>query len=201
MKKRHLLFFAAVVLILATLLVGCSDDSNEFDGKNIVKFVLNDGTLDYKTASTNTEINFVYHPGSYILDPAEIPGYKLYRTGYNFTGWYTDKDCSPANAWNFKTPFELPELTLYAGWEKAVTYSYTVCYVDGDKEVSLGVYDKVSEGDRLVLSGVFEGMDSGEITLTNKATGEDMVLECSFTERQKKILKAGSLLSFAKENK
>ena len=62
-------------------------------------------------------------------------------------------------------------------------------------------YDKVSEGDRLVLSGVFEGMDSGEITLTNKATGEDMVLECSFTERQKKILKAGSLLSFAKENK
>ncbi len=62
-------------------------------------------------------------------------------------------------------------------------------------------YDKLTEGDELMLSGVFEGMDSGKVKLTKVSTGEEFELECSFTDRQKKILKAGSLLSFAKETK
>ena len=42
-------------------------------------------------------------------------------------------------------------------------------------------------------------MDKGEITLTNETTGESFQLVCSFTERQKAILKAGGLLSFTKK--
>ena len=61
-------------------------------------------------------------------------------------------------------------------------------------------YDKLSEGDNLVLDNVFEGMNSGEIILTDETTGEKIPLTCSFTERQKGILKAGSLLAYAKEN-
>ena len=121
MKKRHLVFFAAVMVLCALLLTGCSGDELDLDGKNIVTFVMNEGTLDYKTSRTDTEIYFAYHPGTYILDPAEIPNYQLYRAGYNFTGWYTDKECSPASKWDFTTPFNVPELTLYAGWEKAIT--------------------------------------------------------------------------------
>ena len=60
-------------------------------------------------------------------------------------------------------------------------------------------YDKLSQGDKLTLSNVFEGMDKGEITLTNETTGESFALSCSFTERQKEILKAGGLLSFTKK--
>ena len=60
-------------------------------------------------------------------------------------------------------------------------------------------YDKLSQGDKLTLSNVFEGMDNGEITLTNETTGESFALSCSFTERQKEILKAGGLLSFTKK--
>ena len=60
-------------------------------------------------------------------------------------------------------------------------------------------YDKLSQGDKLTLSNVFEGMDKGEITLTNETTGESFQLVCSFTERQKAILKAGGLLSFTKK--
>ena len=59
-------------------------------------------------------------------------------------------------------------------------------------------YEKISEGDALTLNGVFAGMDSGEITLKNESNGETIILACSFTERQKKILKAGGLLAFAK---
>ncbi len=61
-------------------------------------------------------------------------------------------------------------------------------------------YDKISEGDALYLTDVFAGLDSGEITLTNETNGENIALECSFTERQKKILKAGGLLAYAKGN-
>lgn len=61
-------------------------------------------------------------------------------------------------------------------------------------------YDKVSQGDVLRLSDIYAGMDSGEITLTDVTTGEQFTLVCSFTQRQKEILKAGSLLKYvAKE--
>ena len=60
-------------------------------------------------------------------------------------------------------------------------------------------YDKLNQGDKLTLSNVFEGMDKGEITLTNETTGESFVLVGSFTERQKAILKAGGLLSYTKK--
>ena len=59
-------------------------------------------------------------------------------------------------------------------------------------------YDKLSEGDSLELCGVYEGMDKGEITLYNKTTGEEILLSCSFSERQKEILKCGGLLGFTK---
>ncbi|MBQ8310117.1 MAG: aconitate hydratase [Clostridia bacterium] len=60
-------------------------------------------------------------------------------------------------------------------------------------------YDKVSEGDTLAISGVWSGMDSGEMTLVNETTGDKIALVCAFTERQKAILKAGSLLAYTKE--
>ncbi len=59
-------------------------------------------------------------------------------------------------------------------------------------------YDKLNQGDKLTLSNVFEGMDKGEIVLENETTGESFILCCSFTERQKAILKAGSLLEYTK---
>ncbi len=60
-------------------------------------------------------------------------------------------------------------------------------------------YNKLNQGDRLTLSNVFEGMDKGEITLTDETTGDSFTLACSFTERQKAILKAGGLLSYTKK--
>ena len=62
-------------------------------------------------------------------------------------------------------------------------------------------YDKLNQGDKLSLTNVFDGMDKGEITLNNETTGESFTLCCSFTERQKAILKAGGLLAYTKEGK
>ena len=57
-------------------------------------------------------------------------------------------------------------------------------------------YEKLSQGDSLSLSNIFEGMDKGKMTLKNNSTGEEILLSCSFTERQKAILKAGGLLAY-----
>ena len=59
-------------------------------------------------------------------------------------------------------------------------------------------YDKLNQGDMLTLTDVFYGMDNGEITLTDETTGESFALSCSFTQRQKAILKAGGLLEYTK---
>ncbi len=61
-------------------------------------------------------------------------------------------------------------------------------------------YDKIDQGDQLVLSDVFSGLDSGEIFLKNETKGITIPLVASFTERQKDILKAGDLLQYTKKN-
>ncbi len=60
-------------------------------------------------------------------------------------------------------------------------------------------YDKLSQDDILSIDGVFAGMDSGEMTLCNETTGDKIPLVCTFTQRQKDILKAGGLLSYTKK--
>ena len=57
-------------------------------------------------------------------------------------------------------------------------------------------YDKLNQGDVLSLSDIYAGMDNGKMVLHNKTTGEDVNLVCSFTDRQKAILKAGGLLAY-----
>ena len=59
-------------------------------------------------------------------------------------------------------------------------------------------YDKIKQGDKLSISNVFDGMDKGVMMLKNETSGEEIELVCDFTERQKKILKAGGLLAFTK---
>ena len=60
-------------------------------------------------------------------------------------------------------------------------------------------YDSINQGDKLTLSNVFEGMDKGVLTLKNETSGKEIQVACDFTDRQKKILKAGGLLAFTKE--
>ena len=61
-------------------------------------------------------------------------------------------------------------------------------------------YELIGEGDKLSISNIFEGMESGEMTLIDETNGKEIPLICAFTERQKGILKAGSLLAYTKEN-
>ena len=60
-------------------------------------------------------------------------------------------------------------------------------------------YDKLSQDDLLEITGVYAGMDSGEMTLKNKNTDAEITLCADFTDRQKAILKAGGLLAYTSQ--
>ena len=59
-------------------------------------------------------------------------------------------------------------------------------------------YDKFTQGDKLTISGILEGMDTGFVTMKNE-TGEQARLHCNLTQRQKEILLAGGLLEYTRE--
>ncbi len=60
-------------------------------------------------------------------------------------------------------------------------------------------YYKINQGDRLTIRNIYEGMDSGKMQLIDETKGFEIPLVCNFTDRQKEILKAGSLLAYTKE--
>ena len=58
-------------------------------------------------------------------------------------------------------------------------------------------YDLLAQGDRLELDGIFEGLEKGEMML--KDGDRNIRVLCSFSERQKAMLRAGGLLNYTKE--
>ncbi len=58
-------------------------------------------------------------------------------------------------------------------------------------------YDRLRQGDRLLLRDVLAGMESGTIPL--EVNGEEIPLVCAFSERQRAILTAGGLLNYTRE--
>ena len=59
-------------------------------------------------------------------------------------------------------------------------------------------YDEIKQGDKLVLSNIFEGMENKKIVLENLTSGKKYELRCDYTKRQIDIIKAGGLLAYTK---
>ena len=129
------------------------------------------------------------------------------KTVLEIAEYYTDcfkKDCQKLN---IKWPeIVVPATSMIDEYIKFISvlldkeHAYLAngnVYFDTSK---LDDYDKLTQGDKLSISDVFSGMNKGVIVLTDETTGEKFNLCCSFTERQKAILKAGSLLKYTKDN-
>lgn len=135
-----------IVATLTLMLSGCSAD-DEFEGMNIITFEINGGVFNYGTSSIDTAIKYAYHPGTYIKDPLTINQNRISRNGYNFTGWYTSPECKDGEKWEFYKTADA-DLTLYAGWELAIQYTYTVKYTDDTANViTLGLPYVVEAGE------------------------------------------------------
>ena len=93
---------------------------------------------------------------------------------------------------------------LYLGVRAVITKSFARIHVAN--LINAGImpltfknpedYEKLHQDDVLQIENVYAGMDSGEMTLFDETTGDRIPLVCSFSERQKAILKAGGLLKY-----
>ncbi len=62
-------------------------------------------------------------------------------------------------------------------------------------------YDKISQGDELLIADVKSKLEKGEqIVVTNVTTGTDIPVDCELTDRTKAIIIAGGLLDYTREN-
>lgn len=57
-------------------------------------------------------------------------------------------------------------------------------------------YDNLNQSDMISIESIYDGMDSGKLVLKDEKSGKYIQLVCSFTDRQKAILKAGGLLKY-----
>ena len=63
-------------------------------------------------------------------------------------------------------------------------------------------YEKIAEGDKLVIEGVREAVINGvtELTVVNKTNGNEIPVLCELTGRTKDIMLAGGLLDYTRES-
>ena len=93
---------------------------------------------------------------------------------------------------------------LYLGVKAVVTKSFA--RIHAANLINAGImpltfanpedYEKINQEDEIRITSVFEGMESGEMTLEDLTNGEKIKLVCSFTDRQRAILKDGGLLKY-----
>ena len=61
-------------------------------------------------------------------------------------------------------------------------------------------YDSIDLNDELIIENLKECVSEGkDIVITNKTKGKQIECECELSERAKKIILAGGLLSYTKE--
>jgi len=92
---------------------------------------------------------------------------------------------------------------LYLGVKAVVAKSFA--RIHKDNLINAGIlpltfidptdYDKINEGDNIVLSDIHSSLNTGEYTLFNKASGAEIKLECKLSERQIDIMLAGGLIA------
>jgi uncharacterized repeat protein (TIGR02543 family) len=88
-----------------------------------------------------------------IIEPTALSKAEITRSGYHIEGWYRTKtqdgdEIVYSDKWDFETDkVDEKGVTLYAKWKKNIYYTYDVCYLDKDGEVTvLGSYE-VDTGD------------------------------------------------------
>ena len=149
-------FLLLCLLILSfTVLISCSgSDSDPYEGMVKVVFEMEGGTYQNCTLPAIYYYDFEPGTGNRIVNPSALSSKStVTRSGYTLSGWYrtrtvnADGSVSYSDPWDFETDLVYDAgITLYAGWEKNVRYTYQVCYEDetgallplGEYEVKAG---------------------------------------------------------------
>ncbi len=167
--KQKVFVVVLIIVALATLFVGCNS-SKDLDGMTKIVYELEGGI--YMNCELPIEQYYDFEEGSsnLIYSPETLSRKSVERAGYEFTGWYRTKtqngdSVTYSDKWDFETDKVTTEgITLYAGWEPVIKFSYRVCYVDASGEtVELGKYI-VKAGDEFNDRKDYASKRSGDYT-------------------------------------
>ncbi len=164
--KRKVLVVVLIMVALASLLVACNSSAN-YDGMTKIVYELEGGSYMNCDLPVLQYYDFEKGSSNLIYDPTTLSRESVTKSGYNFLGWFKTKTgegdgATYSDKWDFaKDKVGTEGITLYAGWELKVKYTYNVCYVDdnGDKQV-LGTYS-VKEGEEFDDRKKFANKRSG----------------------------------------
>lgn len=131
-----------VCFLMTMALCGCS--KKETKNTATATFYLEGGVC----LNAKEKLLYIYdlpdeNASTYIADPNSLVSEetkKITRYGYFIEGWYQTKNedngvVSYSDPWNFTTDKMTKDgVTLYANWEKVVTYTFDVCYFDENGE-------------------------------------------------------------------
>lgn len=144
--KRKVLVIALIMVALASLFVACNSSTN-YDGMTKIVYELEGGSYMNCDLPVLQYYDFKAGSSNLIYDPTVLSQETVQREGYKFLGWFKTKtvngnDVTYSNKWDFESDKVGTEgVTLYAGWELKVKYSYNVCYIDDNgNKVVLGTY-------------------------------------------------------------
>ncbi len=136
MRKKILLILLALFAVCICL-AGCDDKVN-FDGQAKVTFMLNGAKYKNGTEPVVHYYKLAEGQKTKILElNKKNTGAELVYEGFNFLGWYKDKNFSSNSKWNFATDtIDGNGITLYARWEAIVyhNYTYQICYIDEETQ-------------------------------------------------------------------
>lgn len=151
-KFSRILIVVLIVTVALCVLVACGSNEQSLDGLVIVTFDFKGGNLDNSATIVYDLIKHAYKPNSLVINIATYKNNKFTKSGYVFEGWYTKDGTESGDwgkQWNFSTDRVTEDMTLYARWETAIVFSYTLFLDVNDNEgnpIQLGQY-KVNKGD------------------------------------------------------
>ena len=138
-KLNLIIVLAAVVLFSVTALSACNPPP-QYEGIPVI-FSLEGGT--YQNGEGQAVVYYDFPEGARrLIKPLQETAEKddpPVRAGYVFEGWFKTKnnDGSVSEPWDFEND-EIGEegVTLYAGWSRAIKYTYEVYDYDTDELVA-----------------------------------------------------------------
>lgn len=155
MKAKSFFIITMLSLCCIAILAGCTPTDNNYDGMTKVVFHLEGGVYQNCDRAVVQYYKFEEGTTNYIKDLAQLSEKPIEKSNYVLEGWYMRKtEVDGVTEYYGKWDFDNYRVTtegveLYAHWVPKVEYTYSVCYLDGEKEVVLGNY-VVAQGDKFV---------------------------------------------------
>ncbi len=153
MKTKKILFiFLCLVCSISLFSCGSKKDTNQVRAI----FSLEGGVCQTSTSDITHVYTLNDKEDTFIVDPSGLDDNEITKKredgkAYRLVGWYKNKQVNGdvitySDPWDFsKDKMTKDGITLYAYWKITANHTYNLCYVEEDKEISLGSYE-VNEG-------------------------------------------------------